>query len=269
MSLRISPRRTFAAVAAAVVAAIVVVLVCTAGVRRDPLDAAAAIAAPAVPSDLADAPVVALVGDSVAQSLLPAFVADGRSARYAVADGAFPGCPVVDLEPFKADGSPAVANNDRCVMQADAARRELGSQWRPDIVVWASALEVAHLRGPGGGLLAPGSPEWADRLERALEAAYDRDVPAGSRLVVMVPAPPDDAGPEFAAETEAYRQVLEGFVGSRPDAALVDLSELRCDRRAGCREGAPDRPDGIHYTDESAALVVERLRGEGLLPDDD
>ena len=268
MSLRLSPGRTFAAVAVAVVAAIVVVLVCTSGARRDPLDAAAAIAAPPVPPELADLPAVALVGDSVAQSLSPAFVADGRATGYAVADGAFPGCPVVDLEPFKADGAPAVANNERCAMQADTARREIGSRWQPDVVLWASALEVAHLRDPDGRLLAPGSAAWADRLTAALEAAYDRDVPDGSRLVVMVPAPPDDAGPEFSAETEAYLQVLEDFVGSRPGAVLVDLAELPCGRRAGCRDGAPDRPDGIHYTGESAGLVVARLRGEGLLPDD-
>ncbi|MCB1004821.1 MAG: SGNH/GDSL hydrolase family protein, partial [Acidimicrobiales bacterium] len=112
-------------------------------------------------------------------------------------------------------------------------------------------------------------PVLYDEMQRRLAETVD-EITARGIAVVLVLSPPIEAGrvdgvspsqaqPESdPARMALWNQLLEEIAASRPTVTTVDLAGYVASRTDDARL----RPDGIHFTDETALEVAEWLGPE-------
>jgi peptidoglycan/LPS O-acetylase OafA/YrhL/lysophospholipase L1-like esterase len=207
---------------------------------------------------------VAIVGDSVAQSLYPGFV----DARYRVRLSWAPGCRLLHGElPFENSFS------NECPW--DRSFAAVVEQADPDVVVLAIGVwDLFDLTPPGGdGVLVPGTTEWAAYFDEQMERAVTILSSRGAGVVIPtlpcqnpIRATTDLRGRPSSADVdrvEAWNAALAKVAARHPGVvATPDLFGHLCPDRQFERtmSGVVVRPDGVHYTPDGANLVAEFLR---------
>ncbi|MGE0879706.1 MAG: acyltransferase family protein [Acidimicrobiia bacterium] len=125
-------------------------------------------------------------------------------------------------------------------------------------VVQFGPWEMVDQRLPGGSaFLAPDDPELDALALAALSSGVDRLLQSASAVVLLTAPLPDSA--TFTrgdpSRLEPFNRIQEQIAAAHPsNVTLVDL--------AGFVEQHPDiavRPDGVHFTNESAAVVAAWL----------
>jgi len=209
---------------------------------------------------------VAIVGDSVADSLASGLEHFLTPLGIPLARGAIAGCPVANGFSLDDQGNP-FGWSANCVKVVPDFQRRLIADQRPDLVVWLSTWETAERR-VGGRWVHFGSPEGDAALVASITDAWARLTAGGAKLVVLVPAPngPSEYGP--AAQSGADRiyhlqDLLRQFARAHRDSVrLVELSPIVCPGGFPCPEtvgGLRIRPDGGHFTTDSAVMVARRI----------
>ncbi len=275
---------------AAAVATVIVILVATAGAvgpsavyaapksaavpKLPPAPASTAppvtIAQPASPGAPPPPPppprTIALVGDSVVDSLAPGMqkVAGARGAR--IVRGAIPGCPVANGVSVNPDGA-LFDWSLNCVKVVPDFEQKLISQQRPDLVMWLSTWETAD-RLVNGKHLRFGTPEHDAALLQAMEDARERLSAQGARIVILTLPPlaatdftPD---PKPSADDAAHLNgLIRRFARLHPQGlSVIEFGEIVCPGGYPCPEvidGLRLRPDGGHFTKETSVWAADRL----------
>lgn len=218
------------------------------------------------------APVVAVIGDSVARSLDVGFVdlAARRGWTYILA--ANDSCRVTHLL-----ASAAAKWTDRlrtCFERTPSVLAALRATWHPDVVVVADFMETQAVAQTDGRVLGAGSPQAIAALDPALRdlvLAFTRD---GAK-VVLLELPPqlgsDCARVLNAAEPQctvpvsrgnasrtAYDQAYRRIASTVPGVSTVSVTEAVCPGGV-CTprpRGVLLRSDGLHYTGSGAIAVM-------------
>lgn len=229
-----------------------------------------------------NAPTLAIVGDSIAKSLVLALGEEAGRRGIRVIAGAWSGCglavglqtsPNGDEYPF----------SDACRRAVPASYKQLVSIYDPD-VVWAhSVREVQWQRTAAGQLLAPNTPAHDQQLLRGYAEAYRALTAKGAQMLL---APVTLRGPRHKGSCRGVANVeprcaaddgsdgiynhvnrlIHQFVASTTDQiALVGTAPIICPAGPPCPDFPPDglglylRWDGSHFTDDGASYVAPRL----------
>ncbi len=234
----------------------------------------------------ADAPVIAVIGDSVARSLDPGVVELARRMGWTYVVAASDGCRVTHLL-TAVDGD--TEKYEPCFEATPGLWRDLLRTWHPDLVLAVDSVELADLVEPSGAVVAAGDPEHVIAERHGVQAVAELFADSGTRLA-FVAFPPVVTPPEcLRVENQdldicaipaskdrnvgTYNATLSEVASSYPGQAyLVSLTDHLCP--GGICPPAPGgvfaRYDGHHFTTAGARWVVPLLFGEllraGALP---
>ena len=228
------------------------------------------------------APTLAVVGDSIAKSLVGAMGEEAARRGYRLIAGAWSGCGLAVGFQTTPQGA-AYPFSDACRRAVPARYGELVSKFDPD-VVWAhSVREIQWQRTTAGRLLAPMSAEHDQMLRRGYLRAY-RALTAGGAQLQLAPvtlrAPRHKGSCRQSAQQDSrcaadtgtsgsYNRVnsLINELASRTSGAvsLVGTTPIICPLGPPCPDFPPDgqeiylRWDGSHFTDKGAHYVAPLL----------
>ncbi|WP_334145160.1 hypothetical protein [Rhabdothermincola sp.] len=144
---------------------------------------------------------------------------------------------------------------------------------RPDYVVVLSCLwDVAERRIPGDRTWRiPGDPVLDDWLRRSIGESIDVLASTGARVVwltcpyispvyspqnFMGRGPYKEADP---ARTDRWNQLVREVAATRPEVVVWDLAGLLERIWAGGQLDPQQRPDGVHFTEQSSYDVIAAL----------
>jgi peptidoglycan/LPS O-acetylase OafA/YrhL len=238
-------------------------------------DLAALLESPDVPPR-PGAPVVSVVGDSTALALsLGLATWAGKTGELEMVDGVTGlGCGLLT------EGRRQHVGTEGDIPPSCAERPALLAELDDDIdvvVYMGGAWEVSGYRTVGSdGFRTIEDPSFYDELSGLLEELYEAVTADGAAFAFIV-VPDMEAGvkrgkspAEPAAESDPvriarYNQLGRDLAERHPDdVALVDLRGFMDTLPGGPLERSL-RPDGIHLTSESAALVSEEFLGEEII----
>ena len=232
------------------------------------------------------APVVAVIGDSIARSLDVGMIdlAEQQGWTYVIA--ASGGCRITHLLTSVEGDS---EKYEPCYEATPGLLRELLDTWQPDLVIALDSVELADQVDGSGPVVTASDAEHLESERREFERITQTFTASGSRLVyVGIPpfvTPPDclredtqeldvcaipASNDRFADPfNEMLAEVASGFAG---DAYVVSITEHLCPGgicRPMVQEIVP-RYDGHHFTAEGARWIVPLLHAElvraGALP---
>jgi peptidoglycan/LPS O-acetylase OafA/YrhL len=224
-------------------------------------------------------PVVALMGDSIALSLDPAFLSLAQRQDWTFVDAAHDRCSL--LRHWVADPGTGgrLAGWDSCYAVVPAIQAAVLAR-RPNVIVASDRWLLIDSLDDRGRLLRAGtSPHIAD-TERRLDATVDQLTASGAAIVFLhllpmgQPVQCADANPPLAYRAECsepvsadrltplYNAMLDRVVARHPGhAAVIDLTGVVCPD-GYCRpkvDGVWMRFDGLHFTVPGAQLVAPTL----------
>ena len=220
---------------------------------------------------------VAVVGDSVAASLEPGLKDLAQRHAWTLLPAAFPGCSASGGFQLDDHGQPFTWSS-RCARDVPRAQQDLVRTYKPDVVLWYSARELEDLRGPNGEQLRTGSARHWAAVEANVQETLQRLQAGGARVVIVLPAFPAVAVEGTCARKggqckthdgnpDLVRQLRDALtrIASTTDGVRVvdDLHHLLCGDASGrCPatvDGVVLRPDGFHFTEDTARRVVTAI----------
>jgi peptidoglycan/LPS O-acetylase OafA/YrhL len=204
----------------------------------------------------AGAPVVALVGDSIARSLDPGLLqlAEGHQWTYLLV--APNGCRLSALlTSFRGVARP---NDRECLELIPRLDGDLLERWRPDLIVAIDRWEVIDAFGPNGEVVKQGTPEHLAMTEAALDVAARALTAQGAKLVFIELSPLLPAActkPSLPPATSCTRRVADDSVHAPYNAIFRRVAALLGDNGATISITPAICPDGICSLEVSGRLV--------------
>ena len=225
----------------------------------------------------AGAPVIAVIGDLIARSLDPAFLALAREHGWTYVLQANNSCRVSHLSP--ADVTPEnVEQLPICFARTVAQQNELLAEWRPRVVVMADLMETLDIMDDSGQRVARGSEAAIGLTEVGLTEVATRVTRSGARFALLELPPrlgPDCAVPSKFTDAACtfryagrgtgpqsrYDALYEHLAATIPRVSTISITSAVCPDRL-CRPvvaGTLLRWDGLHYTANGARALVSTL----------
>jgi len=210
--------------------------------------------------------VVAVIGDSVAGTLVWGLEEVGPRNGLTIVAGAFPGCGVANGFAVDEDGRP-FKWSEACAENIPSAQQDMIETQDPDLILWLSTWDFAD-RIVDGNVIHANTPEGDRALLDSMEGVYDRLTAGGAQIVLLTVAPNarSDAGAasdDADSDVAHYDNMLAVFAARHPrSVSVVDLAAIVCPGGAPCPDevdGLRLRPDGAHFTEETAPWVAEKL----------
>jgi hypothetical protein len=224
-----------------------------------------------------DAPVVALVGDSIARSLDAGFLDLARREGWTYVMAATGGCRVTHLL-TSVDG--ASAEYEPCYDATPGLWDELVTEHDPDLIVMLDTVEQRDFVGPQGRVVTAEDPEHLETERAKIAAVAETFTSQGARLAIVAfppfVLPPDcfrddvvelgDCAAPASADTGAirYTEMLQQAASQVPGASVVSIGEHLCPDGV-CTptvDGVFPRYDGYHFTMQGARWLVPLLHEE-------
>ena len=220
-------------------------------------------------------PVVALIGDSIARSLDPAFtqLASERGWTYVLA--AANGCRISRL---LTSSEGLVRPMDRNCQQTTRHRLEsLLATWSPTTIVAIDRWELTDAVGPDGSVISSGTPEHILLVERSLADAARELTSRGAHLafIELPPVLPLDCGSREAQSSPRchpaasedivqapYNDALRRVALSVPRVSTISITAALCPSGV-CGwdlDGMVLRFDGLHFTLDASRWLAPALR---------
>lgn len=225
---------------------------------------------------------VALLGDSVAFSLMPGLSSEAERRGWTMINAARPGCPLTGALQVADDGAPL--GNGPCDQDVPALRGEVVVE-RVDAVIWHDLQSTMGIRGDDSAVLMAGSDEWASATLAAWSSALAEIRTSGAQVFVLIPPwrptarPPGECGDdsyamrcrEIEVQDERIRLLTERFIemaAGDDGVHRLALDDVLCPRDRPC----PDVIDGIeprllgrdrtHFTPSGSAWIAPRIADE-------
>ncbi|HTN81178.1 MAG TPA: acyltransferase family protein [Acidimicrobiales bacterium] len=210
--------------------------------------------------------VIAVIGDSVAASLVPGLQQVSASRGIQVVNAAITGCGATDELSLDDQGRPFDWSAN-CVAAVPEVQRQVIDQTHPDLVIWLSSWETSD-RLVGSERVRFGTPEGDASIMQGMTATLARVTADGARVAILTLPPRsarEDGRPvrDGATAFDHLNELLMEFAFAHADQVeLVDFATIVCPAGPHCptqRDGTWLRPDGMHFTDQSASLVAQPL----------
>jgi peptidoglycan/LPS O-acetylase OafA/YrhL len=224
----------------------------------------------------ARAPTIALVGDSVADSLAPGMAAVARQHGWTTIDAAFPGCAVGELLRVDSDHQ-LFGGSARCVEKAPGQQRVLVRRYHPRVILWYSARERYDVLWHGK-VVAGGTSRWRSLVFADWDKTLHRLRAGGAQIAVVLPAfsvgqvshdcVAKDPAPTCSHSAYLGQGLLRRFYQQwaalhRSELTVIDMDSILCTAHVPCPAltyaGAPVRDDGLHFSTVGARWVAERV----------
>ncbi|HTI38527.1 MAG TPA: acyltransferase family protein [Vicinamibacterales bacterium] len=232
------------------------------------------------------APVVALIGDSVARSLDPALSALAREHRWTYVLAAANGCRISTLlTSYEGHVRPMDA---RCQKATPGRLERLVVDWNPRTIIAIDRWEIMDAALPDGRVVPGGTPEHVALVENSLADAARRLTSQGAHLV-FIELPPilsADCGAPGArslprchalvrdnAVQDRYNEAFRRIARQVPRVATLSITDTLCPGGvcAWDIDGLVLRFDGLHFTPDAsrwlAPLLLHELSAVGAVPD--
>jgi peptidoglycan/LPS O-acetylase OafA/YrhL len=232
----------------------------------------------------AGAPVVALIGDSIARSLDPAMMELARQRRWTYVVAAANGCRIDGLlTTYQGQSRPM---DRECQISTVKRWDRLLAEWNPAVIVAMDRWELIDAVGPDGQTLASGTPAHMAETERSLTDTARHLTSKGARLA-FIELPPVISEICGAAEKRSlpqchmgadddtlqnpYNALFRRVALQVPGAATISLTSALCPNGICAWEisGRVVRGDGLHFTPETsralAPTIVQQLSAAGML----
>lgn len=217
---------------------------------------------------------LATVGDSVVQSLAPGLVEAAKQRNWSYTDASVSSCSVEGLLMVEADGSPW-RTGALCPEVVPTVQQRLIDEQQPDVILVHSRWDTYRVRGTDGDPLLTNTDEHKAFVAEQLRVTMERLTARGARLVWIDTTPMSEAlcrrlghdegvcartatDPTVEAYTALRERVADRFGGR---VTTLSLTDLLCDgdRCPDTVDGRTLRPDGLHFTAESAVTIVPDL----------
>ena len=232
----------------------------------------------------AEAPVVAVVGDSIARSLDLGFVEHARRSGWTYLTASAGGCRVTHLLTV-ADGNSS--EYQRCYETTPGLFRSLNTRWHADVVVIIESVEMADFSDHDGEVVEGGSPEWRRAETQELLSVVRGFASAGIEVVLVEAAPvvvpegclrrdhADEPGCVVSASSDvradAFNDILATVAARTPGSvSVVSMTEHLCPE-GSCSPivgGVFPRYDGHHFSKAGARwlvpLLIDDMRSAGV-----
>jgi peptidoglycan/LPS O-acetylase OafA/YrhL len=215
---------------------------------------------------------IAVIGDSLARSLVPGLETLGAERGWAIVNGAMGGCSIAGGYQVNFAGE-GYSFSNRCARAVPDAF-ETVAEVDPDLVIWHSASETNSLMDVNTGeVYHPGS-EGHDAIIRAgweRAVRHFQGVPVVAvgvvhngprRRSLCGDTPNCGADDGTNGYVDHLNSLLKEFADAHANVQFVSVSDFVCPSGPPCArtvEGVELRPDGSHYTEETATAVVEEI----------
>ena len=234
------------------------------------------------------APVLAVVGDSIARSLDPAFLAIARQRNWTYVLQANNSCRVTRLLSASGDGKNGALYQE-CFDKTPALRARLLAQWNPTIIVMADLMETGNLVD-GHGRVLKGDDDAAIAASEEATTAVARELTGRGAALALLKLPPSIsldclrqdqssrakcAVPVAATGDGArarYAAMYDRVASTMPRVSTLSVTPILCPNQVCVPIVANIVPryDGEHFTAEGATLVTPTIdaqlqlaRGDG------
>jgi SGNH domain (fused to AT3 domains) len=238
----------------------------TAAPRRAATVAAAATSVE-LPRSGAAAPAhrVLVIGDSLAESMLPGLGASAAAHGVELMSRAFGGCGLLTGLPLDPTGQPypfsQACNDSRAAWQTQSVQ-----DLQPDVVIWLGAAWDERDRLVDGTDAQIGTVAGNRIFLQLIDQSAQRLTATGARLVMVTAAP--DRGSQLAADPTRNPRLAELNRLLRLYAAfhqiqVVDLAPIICPGATPeCPEtvnGVVMRPDGYHVGPNASPVIADQV----------
>lgn len=215
--------------------------------------------------------VIALVGDSVAASLVPGFEESTMSRGMAFVSVAARGCALTDGRQVQPDGTP-YTYTERCdQLIPEGIERML--ETRPDLVIWYSGRDSNVHFEVNGKILVPRTPQHDAYVRKQLGEMVALLTSGGAGVAIIEPFPVPGVGcdspgaPSSCLEWERRSAAMDHLTGilqelTGPDVLLIDADDIVCRGDQRCDpwiNGERLREDGNHFSESMARFVAPQL----------
>lgn len=208
---------------------------------------------------------VLVVGDSLAESLLPGMEATANARGVLLSSRAFGGCGLLTGLPLDPTGQPypwsQACNDSRPGWQTEAVQ-----DLQPDLVIWLGAAWDERDRLVDGTDAQIGTVAGNRIFLQLIDQSAQRLTSTGARLVIMAAAP--DRGSQLAADPTRNARLAElnrllRLYAVFHQIQVVDLAPVICPgARPECPEtvnGVVMRPDGYHVGPSASPVVADQV----------
>jgi hypothetical protein len=201
---------------------------------------------------------VAVVGDSAAKTLVPAYVGVLRPRGFRVVSATLPGCSLTVVNPVDERGW-RLLGSENCPRAVPRVIRGLIRVHDPDLIVWHGSWRDMAARRVGDRVVHFDTLEGDRMLAASFERTRRRFSSRGARILLVTLPPRWGRVTETELRTVGhYNRMLRDFVAAHADSmGVLEMAELICP--AGRCSTSGIRPDGAHFTPESGAWAVELL----------
>jgi peptidoglycan/LPS O-acetylase OafA/YrhL len=219
----------------------------------------------------AGAPVVAVIGDSIAQSLDPAFLLLAQEHGWTYVVQAAGGCRVTHLlSSLNGLVSPA---NQKCHDSTQEAQRKIVAKWHPTLIVDVDVVDTQEITDANGQVQLRGTPGHLSAVENALTDVARNLTADGARFVIME-LPPllriDCGKPSMSSAAACnvnvatdsvyppYNAIFRRIAASVPRVSTISITDSICPNQV-CRpnvDGRLVRYDGEHYSPPTAKWLA-------------
>ena len=223
------------------------------------------------------APVLAVIGDSIARSLDPAFLAIAVQHGWTYVIEATNSCPVSGVRPATQAGQ-ADHQLALCLEQTPILQRQLVDRWRPGVIVVADLMETLDVQAADGRTLARGSDAAIASVESALTDTAQRLASTGAAVALLELPPRLDPGCQRPSSLDdphcniplsatsdgpqsRYDAMYERVASTVAGVTTLSITSAVCPDGT-CRPvagGTVLRYDGLHFTAPGALTLVAAL----------
>ena len=208
---------------------------------------------------------VLVVGDSLAESLVPGLQGVASAHGVELSSRAFGGCGLLTGVPLGPNGGPypwsQACNDSRPGWQTQAVR-----DLQPDVVLWLGAAWDERDRLVDGTDAQIGTVAGDRIFLQLIDESAQRLTSTGARLVIVTAAP--TRGIQLAADPARNPRLAElnrllRLYAVFHQIQVVDLAPIICPGAGpGCPEavnGVVMRPDGYHVDPSAAPIIADQV----------
>jgi hypothetical protein len=209
---------------------------------------------------------IMLVGDSLAESLLPGLKQTAMENGVELVPASVPGCGVIGGQPVDLTGAP-YKWSAACEESIPKYQTTRITQLRPDVIVWLSGWDRTE-RLVNGQRVSPRTIEGRQVFMGLIDQAATRLTSTGARLVMLTvaPAAPSDDFPDPPKDDSIVHmnRLIRDYAQQHADRiAVVDLAGMLCPKGPPCPESIdgvkPRHRDGNHFEEDTAAWVARKV----------
>jgi peptidoglycan/LPS O-acetylase OafA/YrhL len=234
------------------------------------------------------APVVAVIGDSIARSLDPAFMLLAQEREWTYVLAAANGCRISGLLTIY-NGHTRPMDED-CHDATPRRLERLLTDWNPSTIVAIDRWEIIDAAGSDGQVASSGTPAHLSLTERALTDTARQLTSQGARLAFIELPPTVFSGCSAPSQRSSsscrrgvmddvaqtpYNELFRRISRTVPGVSTLSITDALCPAGVCTWDinGMVLRFDGLHFTPETsrwlAPTILQRLSTAGIAPEAD